>query len=52
MPEPSVRNHVAYLRRRLEDLVGDAVAIAQERGRGYRLVLRVDGCPESGGREG
>jgi DNA-binding response OmpR family regulator len=49
MPEPSVRNHVAYLRRRLEDLVGDTVAIMQERGRGYRLVLRDDGGSESVG---
>jgi DNA-binding response OmpR family regulator len=49
MPEPSVRNHVEYLRRRLRDLVGEAVGIAHERGRGYRLVLRAGERPASEG---
>jgi len=47
MPEPSVRNHVEYLRHKLEDLVGDVVVLVHQRGYGYRLELR-GGAPGVG----
>lgn len=42
MPEPSVRNHVEYLRGKLADLVGDVVVLGHQRGRGYRLAVQDD----------